>query len=57
MPQDMPPAGGYRPVQYRRNLPARGFRPSTWLLIMGGVTTFGLYKYAQGVAEMKYVVH
>ncbi|CAL00437.1 uncharacterized protein An16g02130 [Aspergillus niger] len=34
MPQDMPPQGGYLPVQYKRNIPARGFRPIYYLIGM-----------------------
>lgn len=51
MPQDMPPTGGYEPVQYRRNLPARGFRPATYLLIMGAISGYGFYRYGQGSRE------
>ncbi|KAJ6260381.1 hypothetical protein Dda_4607 [Drechslerella dactyloides] len=31
MSQDLPPQGGYGPVQYRRNLPPRGFRPAFYI--------------------------
>lgn len=55
MPQDMPPSGGYEPVQYRRNLPVRGFKPSLYIAGVGVIMTYGLYKYGQGVREMKYV--
>ncbi|KAI0397960.1 NADH-ubiquinone oxidoreductase subunit [Xylariaceae sp. FL0594] len=51
MPQDMPPVGGYGPVQYKRNLPASGFRPGTWLLAMGAVMAYGWYKLNQGIRE------
>lgn len=54
MPQDMPPVGGYQPVQYKRNLPARGFRPATYLAIMGGIMAYGFYRVGQGVREHKY---
>ena len=53
MPQDMPPAGGYRPVQYKRNLPARGFRPSVYILGSSAIVAYGLWKYGKGVAEFK----
>ncbi|KAI0871698.1 NADH-ubiquinone oxidoreductase subunit [Hypoxylon argillaceum] len=53
MPQDMPPAGGYGPVQYKRNLPAAGFRPRTWLLAMGVIMTFGFYKLGKGNKEQR----
>ncbi|KAI1463509.1 GRIM-19 [Daldinia caldariorum] len=51
MPQDLPPIGGYGPVQYKRNLPGPGFRPATLLLAMGAVMTFGFYKLGQGIHE------
>lgn len=51
MPQDMPPVGGYEAVQYKRNLPARGFRPATYLAIMGGIMAYGFYRVGQGIRE------
>ncbi|KAL1888376.1 hypothetical protein Sste5346_009583 [Sporothrix stenoceras] len=51
MPQDMPPTGGYGPVQYKRNLPSRGFRPAVLLGIMGAAMGYGWYKLALGVRE------
>ncbi|KEZ44665.1 hypothetical protein SAPIO_CDS2738 [Scedosporium apiospermum] len=51
MPQDMPPAGGYAPVQYKRNLPFRGFRPRTYLLGIGVVMAYGWYKLVSGIRE------
>lgn len=54
MPQDMPPVGGYEAVQYKRNLPARGFRPATYLAIMGGIMAYGFYRVGQGIREHKY---
>jgi len=54
MPQDMPPTGGYEPVQYKRNLPARGFRPATYLLMVGAICTYGFWRVGQGIREQKY---
>ncbi|KAF2196891.1 hypothetical protein GQ43DRAFT_458855 [Delitschia confertaspora ATCC 74209] len=51
MPQDMPPTGGYGAVQYKRNLPARGFRPSVYLGIMGAIMSYGFYKFGQSTRE------
>ncbi|KAL9019456.1 MAG: hypothetical protein Q9185_003247 [Variospora sp. 1 TL-2023] len=51
MAQDLPPTGGYEPVQYKRNLPARGFRPSYYLAAVGLIMTWGLYKYVKGARE------
>jgi len=53
MPQDMPPSGGYEPVQYRRNLPVRGFRPAYYLAAVGVIMTYGFYRYGQGIREQK----
>lgn len=47
----MPPAGGYEPVQYKRNLPARGFRPSVYLLATGLLMTYGFYRVGKGIRE------
>lgn len=53
MPQDMPPVGGYEPVQYRRNLPVRGFRPAWYLAAAAGIMTYGFWRFGQGVREHK----
>ncbi|PVI03048.1 hypothetical protein DM02DRAFT_521599 [Periconia macrospinosa] len=52
MPQDMPPQGGYAPVQYKRNLPARGFRPAVYVTAMVALMTWGTYKAGIGIREM-----
>ncbi|KAI9723605.1 MAG: hypothetical protein M1812_000905 [Candelaria pacifica] len=49
--QDLPPAGGYEPIQYKRNIPARGFRPSSYLLAVGVIMTYGFYKVGKGIRE------
>ncbi|KAK7976608.1 ran-interacting Mog1 protein [Apiospora arundinis] len=51
MPQDMPPVGGYGPVQYKRNLPAPGFKPAALVIGMGAVCVWGFYKLGQGIRE------
>ncbi|RFU27891.1 hypothetical protein B7463_g8439, partial [Scytalidium lignicola] len=51
MVQDLPPTGGYDPVQYKRNLPARGFRPAVMLAAMAGIMTYGFYKVGKGIRE------
>jgi NADH dehydrogenase (ubiquinone) 1 alpha subcomplex subunit 13 len=56
MPQDMPPVGGYQPVQYKRNLPARGFRPSVYIAGMLVVMGYGWYHLGKGIREAKYVL-
>jgi hypothetical protein len=55
MPQDMPPTGGYGPVQYKRNLPVRGFRPAVYLVGTGLLMTYGFWRVGQGIQEHKYV--
>lgn len=55
MPQDMPPVGGYNPVQYKRNLPIRGFRPAVYLIGSGVLMTYGFWRVGQGIREHKYV--
>lgn len=55
MGQDMPPVGGYEPIQYRRNIPARGFRPAYYLLAVGLISTYGMYWTGRGIREHKYV--
>ena len=56
MPQDMPPVGGYGPIQYKRNLPARGFRPAMYLVGTAALMTYGFWRVGQGIREHKYVV-
>ncbi|KAF7290952.1 hypothetical protein HMN09_01273800 [Mycena chlorophos] len=51
--QDLPPAGGFESVKYKRNLPLRG--PGA-LAILGGVTAicaFGFYRVGQGNVERR----
>jgi len=56
MVQDLPPAGGYDPIQWKRNLPSTGIRPSYLfagtLLFMG----YGWYRLAQGMRENRELV-
>lgn len=51
--QDLPPIGGYEPVQWKRNLPSRGFRPSIYLAALGVLTLYGFYTIAQGIHERR----
>ncbi|KAL2163769.1 hypothetical protein VTH06DRAFT_5828, partial [Thermothelomyces fergusii] len=54
MPQDMPPAGGYEAVQYKRNLPSRGlFRPRPLLAGSALLMLYGWYKLVVGIREQK----
>ena len=56
MPQDMPPTGGYGPVQYKRNLPVRGFRPAVYLVGTAAIMTYGFWRAGQGIREHKCVL-
>ncbi|CUM52854.1 uncharacterized protein AC631_02843 [Debaryomyces fabryi] len=51
--QDLPPIGGYEPVQWKRNLPSRGFRPVIYFWGFTGLMAFGFYKYYKGVDEQR----
>ncbi|KAK3376321.1 NADH:ubiquinone oxidoreductase 14kD subunit [Lasiosphaeria ovina] len=51
MPQDMPPAGGYDPVQFKRNLPSSRFRPGTLLAIGGTIMVYGWWRLIIGIRE------
>lgn len=53
MPQDLPPAAGYSPVQWKRNLPSRGFRPKVFLLIIGSIVGWGWYRAIAGIQERR----
>ena len=46
--QELPPRGGYPPIQYARNLPKRG--PSGLVLFIGGaaVMAYGFYRVIMG---------
>jgi NADH dehydrogenase (ubiquinone) 1 alpha subcomplex subunit 13 len=51
--QDMPPAGGFQPIKYQRNLPFRG--PGA-MAILAGVTTisaYGFYRLGKGNLEKR----
>lgn len=47
--------GGYNPVQYKRNLPVRGFRPAVYLIGSGALMAYGFWRVGQGIREHKYV--
>ncbi|KAI8888903.1 GRIM-19 [Backusella circina FSU 941] len=52
-PQDLPPAGGFSEVKYRRYLPKRG--PSGLVIVAGvtAISAFGFYKVYQGNLERR----
>lgn len=49
--QDMPPSAGYESLQWKRNLPSRGFRPSIWLAGLVAMSAYGFAKVIQGNRE------
>ena len=38
----------------KRNLPARGFRPTYYLLGVAVIMTYGFWKVGKGIREQKY---
>ncbi|PWN41249.1 GRIM-19 [Ceraceosorus guamensis] len=51
--QDLPPAGGYEPIRYKRNLPARGPGGIAIFGAVFGICAYGFYRVAAGVHEKK----
>lgn len=51
--QDLPPIGGYEPIQWKRHLPSRGFRPKVWLGLLFGICGYGFYKTIQSIHERR----
>ena len=53
--QELPPKGGYPPIEYARNLPKRG--PSGLVIFIGGaaVMAFGFYHVIMGNRRRWYV--
>ncbi|KAK9475397.1 GRIM-19 [Dipodascopsis tothii] len=51
--QDLPPRGGYSDIQWKRNLPSRGFRPSIYLALIGGLTAVSLIPMTMGIRERR----
>lgn len=51
--QDLPPIGGYDSVQWKRNVPSRGFRPTIYFWGISGIIAFGFYRYYRGVDEQR----
>lgn len=51
--RDMPPAGGYEKVHYRRNLPVRGPSGLAIFALVGAISAFGFYKVGQSNAEKR----
>ncbi|KAI5951335.1 hypothetical protein KGF54_004409 [Candida jiufengensis] len=51
--QDLPPIGGYDPIQWKRNLPTRGFSGTTYFWGIFAIMSFGFYRYYKGVSEQR----
>ncbi|CDR40617.1 CYFA0S05e02476g1_1 [Cyberlindnera fabianii] len=53
MAQEMPPLEGYSPVQWKRNLPARGFAPKTYFVLFSALLGYGWYRAIAGNRERR----
>ncbi|XP_056302835.1 NADH dehydrogenase [ubiquinone] 1 alpha subcomplex subunit 13 [Danio aesculapii] len=51
--QDMPPPGGYGPVDYRRNLPRRGLSGYSMFAVGIGVMMFGYWRLCRWNRERR----
>ncbi|EGW30975.1 uncharacterized protein SPAPADRAFT_62877 [Spathaspora passalidarum NRRL Y-27907] len=51
--QDLPPVGGYEPIQWKRNIPARGFSGNVYFWGITAFMAFGFYRYYKGVDEQR----
>ncbi|XP_077331559.1 NADH dehydrogenase [ubiquinone] 1 alpha subcomplex subunit 13 [Lithobates pipiens] len=51
--QDMPPPGGYGSVDYKRNLPRRGFSGFTMFAIGIGVSMYGIWSVGKWNRERR----
>ena len=54
--QDLPPAGGFEPIRYKRNLPQRGPPGFIFFLVGGTAIIYGLYKVGEGNHKNWYVL-
>ena len=54
--QDMPPAKGFNPITYRRNIPNRGFGPFTLIGMSTFAFVYGFYQIGQGNQQRRYAV-
>lgn len=51
--QDLPPAGGFETLKYKRSLPYRGPSGAVLLLATIGFCGLGFYRYGQGANERR----
>ncbi|RLV89691.1 NADH dehydrogenase ubiquinone 1 alpha subcomplex subunit 13 [Spathaspora sp. JA1] len=51
--QDLPPVGGYEPIQWKRNIPSRGFSGTVYFWGITAIMAFGFYRYYKGVDEQR----
>ena len=51
--QDLPPIGGYEPIQWKRNIPSRGFSGTVYFWGILGLMSFGFYKYYKAADEQR----
>ena len=55
MPQDLPPSGGFSPLNYKRNLPSKGPSGAVLLTSVAVVIGFGLYMHRKSVYTRMYI--
>ena len=53
--QDMPPKGGFAPIEWRRNLPARGGPGFLWFGAFAVITAFGMHRVSILTDKMRCV--
>ncbi|KAM0749721.1 GRIM-19 [Meredithblackwellia eburnea MCA 4105] len=51
--QDLPPAGGFSPIKYQRNLPVRGPGGALIFGAVAAICTFGFWRVGQGNLEKR----
>lgn len=51
--QDLPPAGGFAPIKYKRNLPTKGPGGALIFGTVAAICTFGFWRVGQGNLEKR----
>lgn len=53
MSQDLPPLHGYPAIQWKRNIPSRGFTPKVFFALFIGALGYGWYSVIKGIQERR----
>ena len=53
--QEVAPVGGFKPINYRRAIPNRGFGPWTIAAASAFALTYGFYQIGQGNLQRRFV--